>query len=43
MLRTCFGESEIWLGETLVNDIHFAKFAKVSPARILGYTVATCT
>ena len=34
-----FSESGIWLGKILANDVPFAKFAKVSPARILRYMV----
>ena len=26
-----FSESEIWLGKILVNNVHYAKFAKVFP------------
>ena len=32
----------IWLGEILANHIQFAKFAKISPARILRYTIYLC-
>ena len=34
-----FSESGIWLGKILVNDVRFAKFTKISPAKILCYTV----
>ena len=35
-----FSESRIWLGKILANDILFAKFVKVSPARVLCYMVS---
>ena len=35
-----FSESGIWMGKILANDVPFAKFAEVFPARILRYTVA---
>ena len=38
-----FSESGIWLGKILANDVLFAKFANVSPARILRYTVRDLT
>ena len=34
-----FSEPGIWLGKILANGIYFAKFAKFSPTKILGYTV----
>ena len=36
-----FRESGIWLDKMLENDVHFAKFAKVFPARMLHSTVAS--
>ena len=34
-----FSESGIWLGKILASAIQFANFTKVSPTKILCYTV----
>ena len=34
-----FTESRVWLGKILANDICFAKFPKIFPAKILHYAV----
>ena len=34
---------QIWMGKTLENCSKFTKFAKVSPAIVLHYTVHVCT
>ena len=34
-----FSEPGIWLGKILADGVHFARFAKVFPTKILCYTV----
>ena len=34
-----YSEFGIWLGKILANGNRFAKFAKVSPTKVLRYTV----